>query len=245
VARIKHTTGTNKKAAEALLEKRDRLGSASDPEAAPTLPLDRPSRARIRTRQKLIDAAHRVIGLKGVESTTINEITEEADVGLGSFYNYFTSKDELVRVVFADRVEELGRIFDTISSSVSDPALVVSHIQRLFLEKVRLDAGWGWFAIHAELALQLMDRAFNERARRDLQRGVDQGRFTLENVDIAARLIMATLLTLMRAILEDRAEPQLIIESVALQLRMLGVPGEEASRIVRQPLPDIAQSFLK
>jgi hypothetical protein len=101
------------------------------------------------------------------------------------------------------------------------------------------------FAIHAELALQLMDRAFNERARRDLQRGVDQGRFTLENVDIAARLIMATLLTLMRAILEDRAEPRLIIESVALQLRMLGAPVKEASRIVRQPLPDIAQSVLK
>jgi hypothetical protein len=56
---------------------------------------------------------------------------------------------------------------------------------------------------------------------------------------------MATRLTLMRAILEDRAEPRLIIESVALQLRMLGAPVKEASRIVRQPLPDIAQSVLK
>jgi AcrR family transcriptional regulator len=185
-----------------------------------------------------------MIARKGVDATTINEITEEADVGLGSFYNHFSSKDELVRVVFADRVEELGRTFDIISNSVSDPALVVSHIQRLFLEKVRLDAGWGWFAIHAELALQLMDRAFIERARRDLQRGVDQGRFTLDNVDIAARLIMATLLSLMRAMLEDRAEPRLIIESVALQLRMLGVPPEEARRIVCEPLPDIAHPIL-
>jgi len=198
----------------------------------------------MRTRQKLIDAAQLMIGRKGVEATTINDITEEADVGLGSFYNHFPSKEELVRVVFADRVEQLAKIFDNISNSVPDPALVVSFIQRIFLEKVRADATWGWFAIHAELALQQMDITFSERARKDLQRGVDQGRFTLESVDIAAQLILATLLALMRAILESRAEPGLVVRSIELQLRMLGVPVDEARAMVRHPLPKVAQSIL-
>jgi AcrR family transcriptional regulator len=206
---------------------------------------DRFSRARMRTRQKLIDAAHRIIGRKGVEATTINDITEEADVGLGSFYNHFASKEELVRVVFADRVEELGKIFDNISSTVSDPALAVSYIQKMFLEKVRTDTAWGWFAVHAEIALQQMDIAFSERARKDLQRGVDQGRFTIESVDIAVRLIMATLLVLTRAILESRLDPEVIVRSTELQLRMLGVSVEDARAIVCRPLPDFAQAFLR
>jgi AcrR family transcriptional regulator len=225
--------------------KGDRPKSSGPAIGATAYAPDRFSRARLKTRRKLIDAAHRIIGRKGVEATTINDITEEADVGLGSFYNHFSSKEELVKVVFADRVEELGKIFDNISSTVSDPALVVSYIQRIFLEKVRTDTAWGWFAVHAEIALQQMDIAFSERARKDLQRGVEQGRFTIESVDIAVRLIMATLLALTRAMLESRQDPEVIVRSIELQLRMLGVSVDDAHAIVCRPLPDSAQSFLR
>lgn len=225
--------------------KGDRSESSDPAIGATAYASDRFSRARMRTRQKLIDAAHRIIGRKGVEATTINDITEEADVGLGSFYNHFSSKEELVRVVFADRVEELGKIFDNISSTVSDPALAVSYIQKMFLEKVRTDTAWGWFAVHAEIALQQMDIAFSERARKDLQRGVEQGRFAIESVDIAVRFIMATLLVLTRALLESRLDPEVIVRSIELQLRMLGVSVEDAHAIVCRPLPDSAQSFLR
>ena len=69
--------------------------------------------------------------------------------------------------------------------------------------------------------------------------------FTLESVDIAAQFIMATLLALTRAILEGRNEPALVIRSIELQLRMLGISIEEARTIVERPLPEIAQSFLR
>jgi len=139
------------------LKNSDRLDDGSLPSSPPAPPaaaqpaLNRPGRARLRTRQKLIDAAHRIIARKGVDATTINDITEEADVGLGSFYNHFASKDKLVGVVFETRIEELGKVFDRISLTVTDPAQVVAFVQKIFLEKVRVDNGWGWFAIHAEI----------------------------------------------------------------------------------------------
>ena len=50
----------------------------------------------MRNRQALIDAGHRVIAEKGIDAATMVEIAELADVGAGTVYNYFASKNELV-----------------------------------------------------------------------------------------------------------------------------------------------------
>lgn len=76
---------------------------------------ERPSRASIialpvtsrgqRTRQKLIDAAETVFGELGYHNAGIVEITQRADVALGTFYLYFPDKksvfDDLVRTLNA------------------------------------------------------------------------------------------------------------------------------------------------
>jgi len=46
-------------------------------------------------RQALIDAAVRLIAEGGGERASIAEITEAADIGFGSFYNHFDSKEQL------------------------------------------------------------------------------------------------------------------------------------------------------
>lgn len=48
-------------------------------------------------RRKLIAAAYDVMSKKGLEGSTIAEIIAEAGVGVGSFYNHFTSKEELAQ----------------------------------------------------------------------------------------------------------------------------------------------------
>jgi AcrR family transcriptional regulator len=48
-------------------------------------------RRKARTRQALIDAVVRLIAKGRGERASIAEITEEADIGFGSFYNHFGS----------------------------------------------------------------------------------------------------------------------------------------------------------
>src|SRR5207244_4540561 len=52
-------------------------------------------RRKARTRQALIDAAVRLIAEGRGDRASIAEITEEADIGFGSFYNHFDSKEQL------------------------------------------------------------------------------------------------------------------------------------------------------
>jgi AcrR family transcriptional regulator len=60
-------------------------------------------------REELMDAAQRLFLKRGVDRTTVEEITSGANVAKGTFYLYFSSKEEVLAALgrrFADRVLE-------------------------------------------------------------------------------------------------------------------------------------------
>lgn len=64
-----------------------------------------PATARgIATRRKLMDAAEKEFGDKGYHAASVSSITTRADVGQGTFYLYFHSKEE----IFTTLVREIG-----------------------------------------------------------------------------------------------------------------------------------------
>lgn len=50
----------------------------------------------LKTRENLIEAAKKVISVKGFKEASIQDITEEAGVAKGTFYTYFKTKEEIV-----------------------------------------------------------------------------------------------------------------------------------------------------
>jgi len=72
------------------------LGATPYAPTPDTFRIDRRARQRMRTRARLVAAGRRIIGARGLEGTAIADIAQEVDVG--SFYNYFRSKDELLAV---------------------------------------------------------------------------------------------------------------------------------------------------
>ena len=85
-------------------------------------------RRKARTRQALIDAAVRLIAEGRGERASIQEITEEADIGFGSFYNHFESKDQLFETASSEVLERWGRMIDGAAAGITDPAEVFSDI---------------------------------------------------------------------------------------------------------------------
>ncbi len=53
-------------------------------------------RKRIRTRAAIVTAAMELFEHRGYEGTTVADIAEKADIGTRTFFNYFTSKEEVV-----------------------------------------------------------------------------------------------------------------------------------------------------
>ena len=60
-----------------------------------------------RTRTRLLQAALTAFGEKGVEATTIEDVTERADLGKGTFYRHFSSKEDIVITLIAESVQRL------------------------------------------------------------------------------------------------------------------------------------------
>ena len=66
---------------------------------APPVP-GRRERRRTETRERIFRAAMELFGQRGFFKTTVEDITEAADVGKGTFFNYFPSKEQVFGVLY-------------------------------------------------------------------------------------------------------------------------------------------------
>src|SRR5271156_6831468 len=80
--------------------------------------MGRRDRRKAEARQRLLTAAHRLIAENGVSDLRIGDVTDLADLGFGTFYTYFPSKDALIEAVVADLLAGSAR---TRSSSPIPP----------------------------------------------------------------------------------------------------------------------------
>jgi len=66
----------------------------------------RASRRASKTRRRLLDAALYIFNTKGVEGCAIEDITESADVGKGTFYRHFMDKLDILRTLLDLAVDD-------------------------------------------------------------------------------------------------------------------------------------------
>ncbi|MED5611657.1 TetR/AcrR family transcriptional regulator [Pseudomonas sp. JH-2] len=208
---------------------------AADGEAPGGSPT-RNAKARSRTRAKLIRAAREVMGRQGIDATAIGEITERAELSLGSFYNYFTSKEEIARAVFIEDALALADLLDAEASNSHDIVERVGHNIRRTLRHALQDPMWGWFFIHSAHSINDLGATLGSRLVRDLRSGAQQGAFALADAEAAADCIIGGCLYLLRQILEGDRPAAAIDGAVAFFLLGLGVDKAQAGRVAHRPL---------
>ena len=67
----------------------------------------RRERRRVETRDKLFRTALKLFAKRGFFETTTEDITEAADVGQGTFFNYFPSKQHVLMALFELQVSKI------------------------------------------------------------------------------------------------------------------------------------------
>src|SRR6202795_2786125 len=139
----------------------------------------RGARRKRETRTRLLDAAFRLMAEKGMGSVTINDITEAADVGFGSFYNHFESKEGIFAALVEWVFEESADTLDRLASGLSDPAEVVAVSVRHTLMRARREPVWGQLLIREGFTVRALSWGLGQRLLRDSQRGISAKRFVV------------------------------------------------------------------
>ena len=201
---------------------------------------NRLDRRKAKTRAALIRAAQTLIA-QGRTNVPILEITQTADVGMGSFYNHFETKEQLYEAAYEAVLDAYGQMLDHVTADIDDPAEVFASSFRLTGRLHRREPELSRVLLNNIPRLLSADDGLAPRARRDITAAVDAGRFDVADVDIAVTIAAGALLALGQLLHDqpDRDVEQTTDQMTEDLLRMFGLSRHQAHRICTKPLPDL------
>lgn len=92
---------------------------------------------KIRTESisKILDAAFKLMSAKGYDSTSISQIANEAGVSKGLMYNYFHSKEDLLKALIDRTLRDGDKIMEGVFSD--DPRETLENVFRWYFNELR------------------------------------------------------------------------------------------------------------
>lgn len=133
---------------------------------------NRAIRRRAQNFENLVQAGLAAIGQRGLYETTVEHITEGADVGKGTFYAHFPSKDDLVHHLVRRGFDELiaaGRAEAPVGRTPAERLAGLIHAQVRVLSRCRDLA----ILLHQVRGLLILQPEARQRLRREYQRYVE------------------------------------------------------------------------
>ncbi|GAB2636322.1 TetR/AcrR family transcriptional regulator [Nocardia goodfellowii] len=206
---------------------------------------NRLERRKARTRAALVAAAQSFLSA-GRLNAPILEITQAADVGMGSFYNHFDSREHLFGVAVEEALDRHGAALDLLTVGLDDPARVFTQSFRLTGRFHRLDPTLSKVLLNNWQMLTTSDKGLAPRARRDIAAAAAAGRFEVDDLDLAMTVVAGSSLCLGQ-LLHDHPDRDAgaATDQVAEQLlRMFGLPTVEAHEVAHCPLPSMEPLIL-
>jgi AcrR family transcriptional regulator len=204
-------------------------------------PPNRLQRRKQRTRAALVRAAQRLIA-EGKVNVPVLEITQAADVGMGSFYNHFDSKEQLFEAAVADVLDAHGALLDRLTASIEDPAETFAASFRLTGRLFRQRPQESEILLANGSALLSSERGLAPRALRDIKAAAAAGRFHRavgDDPELALATAGGALLGLGALLREDRDRDDVQAADTVTEnvLRLFGLSADEAHSICQRPLP--------
>ena len=180
-----------------------------------------------------MDAAVTVFAKRGIEATSISEVTATAGVSHGIFYYHFKSKAELLdavgHAIAAALVNEVDHAISDVHTGVERVALATHE----FIRRAAGEPEWGWLIVEALGDLGAFHDQISRGIRKDVAIGIAQGGFTVEPSDLLFASLLSVVSVALRERLRHPKAPDVEGRAAQFVLRMLGVPAGEASRLTK------------
>jgi AcrR family transcriptional regulator len=177
---------------------------------------------RARTRAQIVEAGAVLLAERPLEALTVDAVVEAAGVAKGTFYYHFQSMEELAAAVG----EKLGESFDELLAparlGLPDPVARISFGLSRFLEKAIAEPAWARLVVQSAQAPTEFARSVRANLKTDLTDAKAQGRLIVQDVELAADIVMGIWLQVMRGTLQRPVTPDLTHQALDAVLRAIG-----------------------
>ncbi|WP_404711426.1 TetR/AcrR family transcriptional regulator [Sphingomonas sp. MMS24-J13] len=192
---------------------------------------------RERTRRRVLDAAFILMGHERGLAVRIEEICAEAGISRGTFYNYFTSLDQVFDALSFDLSHDFNSAVLATMARMEDMAARTDAAMRYYLERARSNPQWGWAMVHISATGPLFGAETFASALATVEEGIARGEFVIEDARVGRDMILGTALAAMITQLREGADADQPQKVARLILRALGVPDDRVTDVVSRPLP--------
>lgn len=206
---------------------------------------NRYERHRSRSRSALIGAACDFLAGPVGTDASIQQITDRADVAVGTFYNHFADKAELFQAAIARTLDDFGAFFDDATAGVDDPALRYANGIRMTLLLRQTHRQMTDIVVRLGFDALAHDRALVPRASKGLKEAAESGRLHIADIDTAIACTAGSMLGCINLLAGNpTADTDAVATELATNLlRMFGLPESEARALASAPLPTPGQKF--
>ena len=201
--------------------------------------LSRVERKRRDTRDRIIREAESLMRSRPIDEITIQDITDAAEIGHGTFYLHFKSKYEVLIPIVEEEAIRWDEIIQRRVSDVDDPAIVLASSSRYMARVIVADPLWRWFLQHSGVPVDDMRQAIGRFGARDFGRGLMSGRFKVPELSIASSYMLGGFVNGLLASFDSADPNRTIDQMVEMFLRVVGLNPEEAEKIANLPLPEL------
>jgi len=177
---------------------------------------------RGRTRAQIVEAGLMLLAERPPEALTVDAIVEAAGLAKGTFYYHFQSIEELVAAVGAKLADSFDELLAPSRLGEPDPIMRMSLAFTKFLEKALDDPLWARLVVRSAQAPAGLVLGVRENLKADLAEALAQGRLGIQDVELAADIVIGIWLQVTRGSLERRASPELTRQALDAVLRALG-----------------------
>ena len=167
------------------------------------VPLGRRERRRAETRERIFRSAMQLFAARGFTKTTVEDITEAADVGKGTFFNYFRNKEDVLSALAEVQLDKYAHAIQAAESGALTPR---QALRELWL-RLPEEPGRSQALVRSLMVVFLTSQAVREKMSRSLEHG---------------REMLARLFTQAQEGGEARRERRPLELALAFQQKLLG-----------------------
>jgi AcrR family transcriptional regulator len=141
-----------------------------EPQASPQPDAAAPGRRerkRTQTRERIFRAAMEQFGQRGFFNTTVEDITEAADVGKGTFFNYFPSKEEVFSVLYEIQLKKVNEAW----TAAQNEKLSLRNLLRSFVHQIAEEPGRNQHLASGLMATVVSSEAVRKMHMQTMKRG--------------------------------------------------------------------------